>query len=353
MILTSELDQYFRELTQQDKFSGVVLIKQGEQEIFSKAYGYASRAWKVPNTLDVRFDTASITKLFTSVAVMQMIDQGRLSFDTGVVDFLGLTDTTISKAVTVYQLLTHTSGIADDADEEAGEELEDVYREKPNYSIKETVDFLPQFIHKPPNFAPGQGCRYCNVSYILLGLMVERLTGLSYRDYVRQHIFAPAGMASSDFFRMDRVNENVAEGADPLEDETGKVTGWKRNIYSYPPQGSPDGGAHVTAGDLIRFMQVMQAGQLLSPELTKMFFTPQVDYKDRETWMQRIGCGLWFRVNRAGRVVHYQKEGMSNGASGMVRHYPDQAITIALLSNMIDGAWEPIKKIHTMIEGEG
>jgi CubicO group peptidase (beta-lactamase class C family) len=353
MISTSELDQYFRELTQQDKFSGVVLIKQGEQEVFSKAYGYASRAWKVPNTLDVRFDTASITKLFTSVAVMQMVDQGRLSFDTGVVDFLGLTDTTISKGVTVYQLLTHTSGIADDAEEDGDEALEDVYKNKPNYSIKETVDFLPQFIHKPPNFAPGQGCSYCNMGYILLGLAVERASGLSYRDYVRQHIFAPAGMSASDFFRMDYVTENVAEGADPVLDEAGKVKEWRRNIYAYSPQGAPDGGAHVTASDLIRFMQVMQAGQLLSPELTKMFFTPQVDYKDRETWMQRFGFGLWFRMDRSGQVVHYQKEGMSNGASGMMRYYPDQAITIALLSNMIDGAWEPIKKIHTMIEGEG
>jgi CubicO group peptidase (beta-lactamase class C family) len=353
MINTSELHSYFQNLEQQNTFSGVVLIRQGEQEVFAKAYGYASRAWKVPNTLNVRFDTASITKLFTSVAVLQMIDQGRLAFDTSVIDFLGFTGTAISPAVNVYHLLTHTSGIADDADEEAGEELEDIYREKPNYSIKETVDFLPQFVYKPPNFAPGQGCRYCNVSYILLGLMIEKLSGLSYRDYVRQNVFAPAGMTSSDFFRMDRVYENVAEGADPLEDEGGKVTGWKRNIYSYPPQGSPDGGAHVTAGDLIRFMHTVQAGKLLSPELTKMFFTPQVDYHDRETWMQRIGCGLWFHVDRAGRVVHYQKEGMNNGASGMVRHYPDQNITIALLSNMIDGAWEPIKKIHAMIEGEG
>lgn len=353
MLSPTELDQYFSDLTEQDKFSGVVLITRGKQELFAQAYGYASRAWKIPNTLDIRFDTASITKLFTSVAVMQMIDQKRLSFETSVIDFLGLAGTAISPAVNVYHLLTHTSGIADDADEEAGEELEDIYREKPNYSIKETVDFLPQFVYKPSNFAPGQGCRYCNVSYILLGLMVERVTGLSYRDYVRQYVFAPAGMTASDFFRMDRVHENVAEGADPLTDESGTVTGWKRNIYSYPPQGSPDGGANVTAGDLIRFLHAVQAGQLLSPESTQLFFTPQVDYHDRETWMQRMGFGLWYRVDRAGRIVHYQKEGMNNGASGMVRHYPDQNITIALLSNMMDGAWQPIRKIHDMVEGEG
>jgi hypothetical protein len=90
---------------------------------------------------------------------------------------------------------------ADDADEEAGERYEDLFLERPNYSVIETADYLPQFVGKPPNFAPGEGCRYCNVGYVLLGLMIERATGSSYRSHVAEHAFAPAGMNRSAFFR--------------------------------------------------------------------------------------------------------------------------------------------------------
>ena len=249
----NELQQYFQTLEAQDKFAGVVLITQGHATLYSGAFGYASRAWRISNTLDVRFDTASITKLFTAVAILQLIDQQRFALDTGVIEFLDLPDTTISKDVTVFHLLTHSSGIGDDADEEAGESYEALWQTKPNYSVTETADFLPQFVHKPPNFPPGQGCRYCNCGYVLLGLLVEKASGLTYRDYVRQNIFARAGMAHSEFLRLDRVSENIAEGSDPLHDESGRITGWKKNIYSFPPIGSPDSGAYVTAGDLGSF----------------------------------------------------------------------------------------------------
>jgi CubicO group peptidase (beta-lactamase class C family) len=97
----------------------VVLIRRGETTVFSGAYGWAARRWTVPVSLATRFDTASITKLFTAVAALQLVDQGRLDLDTPIVEVVELTGTTISSAVTVRQLLTHTSGIADDADEEA------------------------------------------------------------------------------------------------------------------------------------------------------------------------------------------------------------------------------------------
>ena len=304
---------------------------------FIKAYGFASRSWGIPNTLDIRFDTASITKLFTAVATLQLIDQGHITFDTSVINFLGLTGTTISPEVTVYQLLTHTSGIGDDVEEEEGENYEDLWRTKPNYSIKETADFLPQFIHKPPNFPPGQGCRYCNCSFVLLGLLIEKVSGLGYRDYVRQHIFAPAGMADSDFFRMDHVQSNVAEGCDPIRDDDGSIIAWKKNIYSYPPIGSPDGGAHVTSGDLDRFLRAVQSGRFLSPELTTAFFTPQVHYRDKEGWTMQYGYGLWFYVADDGRIVCCQKEGINAGTSGIIRYFPEQDINVVqLLPQLID-----------------
>ncbi|MFN2150192.1 MAG: serine hydrolase domain-containing protein, partial [Anaerolineales bacterium] len=142
-----------------DEFSGVVLMTKGDAEIYSGAFGYASRSWKIRNNLDIRFDTASLTKMFTTVAVLQLIDQKILTFETSAIQYLGLEGTTISEEVNVYHLLTHTSGIGDDCEEEDGEVYEDMWKDKPNYSVRDTEDFLPQFIHKAPNFAPGQGCR--------------------------------------------------------------------------------------------------------------------------------------------------------------------------------------------------
>src|SRR5262249_14513036 len=120
VIDTDELERYFQQRGQQDAFSGVAMITQGGARLFAGAYGYASRSWKIPNTLATRFDTASVTKLFTAVATLQLSERGSFALETSVSDFLGLRDTTIAREVTVSQLLTHTSGIADDAEEEEG-----------------------------------------------------------------------------------------------------------------------------------------------------------------------------------------------------------------------------------------
>jgi CubicO group peptidase (beta-lactamase class C family) len=345
------LDHYFQELEAQDAFAGVVRITRAGAELYAGMFGDASRAWRARNTLDTRFDTASITKLFTAVAALQLVGRGALALDTRAVEFLGLAGTAIAPEVTLGHLLTHTSGIADDADEEAGESYADLFKTKPNYAIRATADFLPQFAYKPANFAPGQGCRYCNCGYVLAGLMVERASGMEYRDYVREHVFAPAGMAESGFFDKELVHPNLAEGADPIRAEDGALVGWRRNIYSFPPIGSPDGGACVTAADLERFLRAVREGRLLTPELTAAFLTPQVHYRDRDGWTQMFGYGLWFRVEGGGQVVFYQKEGINPGVSGLIRHYPAHDLSVSLLSNMEDGAWQPIRKLHELIVG--
>jgi CubicO group peptidase (beta-lactamase class C family) len=343
------LDTYFQQCTQQGAFSGVALITQGTARLFAGAYGLASRTWNVPNSLVTRFDTASVTKLFTAVAILQLIEQRTIAFDTPVAEVLGLRQTAIAPTVMVTHLLTHISGIADDADEESGEDYADVWKTRSNYTVRETADFLPQFAYKLPNFPPGQGCRYCNCGYVLLGLLIEKVSGLAYRDYVRQRIFAPAGMLRSDFFAMDVVNEDVAEGCDPLRDEHGAIVGWKKNIYSYPPIGSPDGGAHVTASDLDQFLRQLQAGMLLSAPSVRAFFTPQVLHHIGGEWRQMYGYGLQFAVDASGTVLFAEKEGINAGASAVIRHYPAQDINVVLLSNTQLGVWEPLKVIHRLL----
>jgi len=157
-------------------------------------------------------------------------------------------------------------------------------------------------------------------------------------------------MLYSDFLRMDDVNEDVAEGCDPLRDEHGAIVAWKKNIYSYPPIGSPDGGAHATASDLDRFLRKVKAGILLSPQSTAAFFTPQVLHHVQDDWKQMYGYGIEFAVDGAGNVMFAEKEGNNAGVSNVIRHYPDQDINVVLLANIQNSAWEPVRTIHRLLK---
>lgn len=340
---------HFQDRTDNDLFSGVVRITQGDRELFAAAYGLASRSWQVANTMETRFDTASLTKLFTSISALQLVDTGKLTLDTQAIPYLELENTTISDEVTLFQLLTHSSGIGDDAEEENGEDYEDLWINRPNYSVRQTADFLPQFATKAANFPPGEGCRYCNCGFILAGLMIEKATQVSFREYVHTHIFEPAGMTDSGFFSMDTCTPNVAEGADPIKNEDDEIVAWKKNIYSYPPIGSPDSGAYVTAADLDRFLRAVKDGSLVSSALAKQFFTPQVHYKKQDGWDMKYGLGMWFYVEPDGTIVCCQKEGYNAGVSAILRCFPTSDMNLVILSNMADGAWEPAWAVHKAI----
>jgi len=333
------LDAWLRPRAADELFSGVVLIRRGDTTVFSGAYGWASRRWAVPVSPDTRFDTASITKLFTSVAALHLVDQGRLGLDTPITEVVDLTGTTISPAVTLRHLPTHTSGIADDADEEAGEDYTALWVDRPCYSIIQTRDLLPQFAHNPPIFDPGGGCRYCNVGYVLVGLAIEAVTGTSYWDDVRGAVFGRAGMTASGFYDRREPAPDVAEGWDPVLDDAGNRTGWTQNIFGCPPIGAPDGGAQVTVDDLVRFGPAVRAGRLLSAELTEQFLTPQVLHHQREDRAVWCGFGLEFVTDRNGRRVrNHHKDGGSPGVSGILRYCPAGQLDVAVLSNSGRGA---------------
>jgi len=340
------LDAHLSESASRDRFSGVVRITSGEDELFTGAYGWASRAWNVENTMQTRFDTASVTKLFTAVVALQAVDEGLLALDTKAVGYLGLEDTAIHPDATLGHLLTHTSGIGDDADEEAGEDYADVWKTRISYLVRDTSDLLPQLATKPGNFAPGEGCRYCNAGFVLAGMMVERATGQAYRELVRTRVFERAGMSRSGFFAMDVVEQEVAEGADLVDGR------WVRNIYSYPPIGSPDGGAHVTAEDLERFLFAARSGRLLGPDSTERFFAPVAHHSTNREGELRFGYGLEFRFDPEGHLVYFEKEGLNAGASAVLRHYPGRDVTMVMLSNMEDGVWEPRRIAHGLIVGD-
>ncbi|MBO1753347.1 beta-lactamase family protein [Actinotalea sp. BY-33] len=366
----SAVPDRLEELASQDLFSGVVHVvrgdlAQGGEVLLSTAHGRASRRWEVPVRTSTRFDVASVTKLFTAVAVLQQVGLGRLGLDESIHSYVDLAGTTISPAVTLRHLLTHTSGIGDDADEEAGESYEALWVDKPVYAVTETADFLPQFVHKEPNFAPGEGCRYCNVGYVLLGLALERVTGRTYRDVVRTDVFARSGMDRSGFFDRRDSEPDVAEGWEPVradpEDEADPegsvIVSWRQNIFSYPPIGSPDGGAHCTAADLVRFLTAVRRGELLPPELTAGFLTPQVLHHavsepepgPGATTEVHHAWGLEVEVTAQGSVRSIYKDGINTGSSAILRYYPAQDVTLAVVASSEDAAWGPISLLDEIV----
>ncbi|MBN1211975.1 MAG: beta-lactamase family protein [candidate division Zixibacteria bacterium] len=348
----TEMDRLLEELACKDEFSGVVRLTRGKEELFSTAYGYACRQWQIKNRTDTRFDTASVTKLFTTAAILLLIDRKRLSFDTRVIEFLDLKNTALSNEISVFHLLTHTSGIGDDSEEEDGEIYEDLWREKPNYSVTATADFLPQFVRKKPNFEPGTSCRYCNCGYILLGLAIEKISGQTYREFVREQIFERLGMDRTAFLRLDGVDENVAEGYAPVRDKDGNITGWRKNIYAYPPVGSPDSGAYTTAGDMIKFIRALLEGKLLSPELTADLLTPKTFYQSGDDYEWRYGYGFEFLLDKkTGKIISLRKSGVNTGVCAWAEYFVEPDITLAAFGNYDDCLWKPLKDIQKMIIG--
>ncbi len=346
----STLQTVLMEREAKEKFSGVVRLTRDGDELFAGAYGYANRPWQIPNSLDLRFDTASMTKLFTAVATLQLIDRGKFGLETAVIPYLGITDTTISDAVSVYHLLTHSSGIGDDAEEENGEDYADLWKERPSYMVTETADFLPQFIHKPPNFAPGTGVRYNNVGFILLGLMIEKASGQRYRDYVREHIFARAGMSRSDFLHMAGVYPDVATGYEKIEDNQPDITVWRTCIYMRPPLGSPDGYAYTTVADMERFWTAVRHNTLISPALTHAFLTPKVLYRRQEDFTYKYGFAVYFVLDSHGETAFYLGEGEDNGVSAKSVYYPKYGVQGVMLANQGFCTWPIVWDVYRLLE---
>ena len=292
------LDDWLAGRAAADRFSGVVLIRRGDETVFSGAYGLATRRWNVPNNLNTRFDTASITKLFTSVAVLQLVDEGRLDLKSPITELVDLTGTTISSRVTVRHLLTHTSGIADDADEEAGSGTTHCGSTNPSIrSCRPRIFFRSSSTKYPTSRRAIASGTAMSVTYSWVWRSRES-PERRYRDHIRNAVFARAGMTASDFYDRREAAPNVAEGWEPVVDPDGRITGWTQNIFSYPPIGSPKGGAHTTVDDLVWFLRAVRGGELLSAERTEQFLTPQVLHHEDEAGDIWYGFGLEFTLDR-------------------------------------------------------
>ncbi len=337
----------------QDTFSGAILIKSGDDTLLSGASGFANRDFAIPNRIDTKFDTASVTKVFTAAACLLLMERGALRPGDGIVDLLGLTGTKIPRDVTIEHLLTHTSGIADDADEEAGEKYEDLFIDKPNYAIRHCADFLPQFAYKDPVFRAGTDVRYNNCAFVLLGLAIEKLTGTDYRAFVTENILRPCGLADTVFLAKDEICPNAAEGYFAAEDADGNFVKWKKNIYSYPPIGTPDGGMYSTVSDLDAFLRAIRAGRLLSEPYAALLLSPRCPRARPSrygTW--RTGYAFEF-IERDGQTLSLFKEGENAGVEAMFSYYPALDLTLNILANQSGALWKMHREMRDALVSFG
>ncbi|WP_238885275.1 serine hydrolase [Clostridium sp. YIM B02551] len=349
----NELENVIREKAEKQEFSGVVLIMQRGKEIFSGCYGYADKSWKVPNTIETRFRIASISKMFTAVAILQLIEEGKIDFDTKVTEYLELSNTKIPKEVDVESLLTHTSGIGDYYDESLGdEEWERIWSRIPIYKIRTNSDYLSLFKDKDPINEVGKKYHYNGAGYILLGLIIEKASGVSYFDYVRKNVFNKIGMKDSDFLSIDKVYERVAEGYEAIRNSDGEIIEWSKNIYTTTPDAASDGGATSTAHDLIKFIKALRNNNLLGERLSKEMFIPKVIDEEANgargyAWM--YGYGNSFVLNQENNIVRCGHTGEEYGVSARLYYYPELETDVIILANqgMCAGAlgWD----IHNML----
>jgi CubicO group peptidase (beta-lactamase class C family) len=331
----------------QELFSGAILVERAGGELFSAAKGLAHRGFLVPNTVETRFDTASVTKLFTAAAAFRLIDRGLIALDERIGDIIDLSGTKIPANVTLRHCLTHSSGIADDADEEAGEDYEAIWRERPCYLVRETRDFLPQFAHKEPLFPAGDHVRYNNCAFILAGLSLEARSGLPYRELVAREVFGPAGMGRSLFASRDEADlPDIAEGYATVEGPEGKPLGFRKNIYAFPPVGSPDSGAYTTVRDLGRFFGVVEGPDFLGEAVRAEFLKAVMKAADlKGGGERRQGYAFEHDYGPDGRLVRYGKDGVNPGVAAIAMRYPRSRGFVAILSNQDCDVWSLCREI--------
>jgi CubicO group peptidase (beta-lactamase class C family) len=264
--IASSLGAYLDELTKEDKFSGVVLIAKDGKPVFEKAYGLANKSKNIPNDIETKFNLGSMNKMFTAVAIAQLAEAGKLSFDDKVGKYLlDYTNKQVADNVTIHQLLTHTSGL--------GLYWNDKYQiQKSN--IRTVADYLALFADEPLLFEPGQRYQYSNSGYIVLGAIIEKVSGQNYYDYVRDHIYKPAGMKNTDAYELSQDTPNLAMGYTA----NGQPASGPRleNTSTLPNRGGPAGGGYSTTEDLLRFSIALRTNKLLSSRYTEIVTTGKV-----------------------------------------------------------------------------
>ncbi len=331
------LDRYLDNLVSKDRFSGTVLIAKDGQPFYTRVYGMACKRYDVPNRLDTKFNLGSMNKMFTGVAIMQLVEQGKVSLHDPVGKYLpDLPRPEIAKDVTIHQLLTHTSGMQD-----YWEEMFD----SPWWEIK-TVNGLAELIFDDSLlFEPGTDFHYSNSGPIVLGMIIEKVTGQDYYDYIREHICKPAGMINTDCYEVDMPVPNLAIGYTRMNYDGSANPGgaWRNNLFMHAIKGGPAGGGYSTVEDLLRFDIALRNNTLISKESFDTLTTGKVQREPGTMYAYLFQD----RMLNGHRIV-----GHGGGAPGINANldlYLDNGYTVAVMANYDQAAGTVASKIQKLL----
>src|SRR5215203_7383251 len=270
--LVTALRKRIDELVAVDLFSGAVLVAKVEKAIskmdgkpvFAQAYGMADREKKTPNTLKTRFRLGSMNKMFTAVATLQLVQNGKLDLKAPFGNYLiDYPNKDVASKVTIEQMLSHTGGTGDIF----GPEFD-----KNRLELKTLQDYVKLYGNRGPEFEPGSRWQYSNYGFLLLGVIIEKVSGQSYYDYARDHIFKPAGMIATASEPEDVLVTDRSVGYMRPD-----VTSWQPNTDTLPYRGTSAGGGYSTVEDLLKFATALQTHKLLNAQYTEMLTTGKVD----------------------------------------------------------------------------
>ena len=316
------------------KFNGVVSISRAGQSVFKRAYGYADLPNKRLNTTDTKFGTASAGKAFVAAAIMKLIEDGKLSLESKIGDIFDFDLKQISKDITVAQLLNHTSGIPDYFDESIMEEYAELWVDFPNYRIRSSSDLIPLFIDKPMMYEPGGKFQYNNTGFVVLGLMIEKIEGMAFDEFLYKTVFEPCRMENTGYYELDRLPVNCANAY--IFDEKRKE--YYTNIYCIDAKGTGAGGAFTTVDDVENFWTHLKSGDLVSKAAVSEMLSSKVESGE-------YGYGFWLRTVDVKQPFPYF-QGSDPGVS-FVSSYDDERLFIAVVSNFGENVW----RIHRELRG--
>jgi CubicO group peptidase (beta-lactamase class C family) len=333
--------EFVRERGDAAEFGGVVLVAAGGDPVVQEAHGLANRESERPNTVTTAFNTASVGKTFTAVAVAQLVEQGQLSFQDPIGEYVHGFPADVASTVTIDHLLTHTSGMGDFT--QPGQPYPQAAR-----SAVTATDLLPLITDAPLMFEPGSQVGYSNSGYVVLGAIVEAVSGEPYFDYVTEHVFGPARMTSTDWAIPgtgdgDRATAYMVVDEDgrplplPGPDGGGQPAGERRlaDASGVLPWGNPAGGAYATVGDLQRFGASLLGHRLLGAELTEVLLAGKVPGQRGDRW------SYGFTDETIGGVRIVGKGGGAPGVAAVLDLYPDLDYVVVILANY-DGVLAPI-----------
>ena len=311
--LIEAVDELATDRASKDKFSGAILVAQRGRVQFEKAYGLEDRERQKPNTVDTQFRFGSMGKMFTAVALMQLVEQGKVDLEAPVGRYLpDYPNQDIATKVTVAHLLSHTGGTGDIF----GPEFD-----KNKASLRSSKDYVDLYGSRAPEFAPGARQAYSNYGFILLGRIVEQVSGLGYDEYIERNIFTPAGMTSTGNRPESERLPRRAVGY------TGSGAELKNAVGTLPLNGTAAGGGYATVGDFNRFMEGLTSHRLLRPETLRKLIDGGVKMADGE--LAEFDFGE--TVPGAGRWIGHS--GGAPGMSGTLQHFLNSGVTLVILSN--------------------